>query len=61
MADENEGEPSKDLSAIKTTSCFLHFESTKDCCSEITKQRVKKFLSCRKGWAGLQGKEGDGR
>ena len=59
MAGENEAKSSNDLSAIKITSCFLHFEGTKDCCSEITKQTVEKFLSYRKRWAGLQGKEGD--
>eukprot|EP00112_Aurelia_sp_Birch-Aquarium-sp1_P020753 Seg542.3 transcript_id=Seg542.3/GoldUCD/mRNA.D3Y31 product="hypothetical protein" protein_id=Seg542.3/GoldUCD/D3Y31 len=59
MADEDEGESANDPSKIKITSCFLHFEGIKDCSSEITKQRIEKFLSCRRRWADLKGKEGD--
>eukprot|EP00112_Aurelia_sp_Birch-Aquarium-sp1_P018095 Seg4270.1 transcript_id=Seg4270.1/GoldUCD/mRNA.D3Y31 product="hypothetical protein" protein_id=Seg4270.1/GoldUCD/D3Y31 len=59
MADEDEGESASDPSKIKITSCFLHFEGIKDCSSEITKQRIKKCLSCTRRWADLKGKEGD--
>ena len=59
MADEDEGESASDPLNIKITSCFLRFEGIKDCLSEITKQRIKKFLSCRRRWADIKGKEGD--
>ena len=59
MADKVEGESASDPLNIKITSCFLHFEGVKDCLSEITKQRIEKFLSCRRRWADLKGKEGD--
>lgn len=55
MADEEEG--SELPKVVKL--CFMHFKDVKESTCLITKQRLEKFVSCRRKWISLDGEHGE--
>ena len=43
----------EDMSKIRISSCFMHFEGVTEQLSKVTRQRLKKFVDCRNKWAKL--------
>ena len=48
---------SKLLTEIR--SCFIHFKDVSQSLTLISETRLKKFVSCRKRWAALDGEKAD--
>ena len=58
MADEDEAEEGAAFpKSIK--ACFMHFKDVRESSHLITKQRLDKFICCRKKWIKLDGEQAD--
>ena len=44
---------------VKLHKCFIHFDDVSQSLTQVTNQRLLKFISCRKRWVKLEGKKSD--
>ena len=44
---------------LKLSRCFIHFNDVSQALTQVTSQRLLKFISCRKRWVNLEGEKSD--
>lgn len=48
-----------DIKNLKLCMCFIHFDDVSQSLTQVTSQRLLKFISCRKRWIKLEGEKSD--
>ena len=48
-----------DVIKLKLYYCFIHFDDVSQSLTQVTLQRLLKFISCRKRWVKLEGEKSD--
>ena len=48
-----------DVIKLKLYYCFIHFDDVSQSLTQVTPQRLLKFISCRKRWVKLEGEKSD--
>ena len=48
-----------DIKNLKLCKCFIHFDDVSQSLTQVTDQRLSKFISCRKRWVKLEGEKSE--
>ena len=48
-----------DIVQLKLGKCFIHFDDVSQSLTQVTNQRLLKFISCRKRWVKLEGEKSE--